>query len=149
MIYTSKKYIHHYKNLLPNLDIAIDFIKKTDLKTLPLGKTIITQDVFVNVMEYTATNQLDDFYEGHELYLDIHSTVSGEEKMSGVMIENATLKGSFNKQDDIGMYNGNSEYECTIKQDMFLIVFPEDLHEPKIKINDDNIRKIIFKVKIS
>lgn len=30
-----------------------------------------------------------------------------------------------------------------------LITFPEDLHQPKVRINDEPVKKVVFKVAIS
>ena len=52
MIYDEIKNISRYRGISSNLDTAIDFLEKTDLKSLPLGKTEILDDkVFANVME--------------------------------------------------------------------------------------------------
>ena len=52
MIADSIKHITLYRGMQPYLDTAIDFLLKTDLSTLPDGKTVIDGDhVFVNVME--------------------------------------------------------------------------------------------------
>lgn len=150
MIFTSKQHIKRYLGIDENLDKAIAYILQHDLSQLPIGKTnICEEDVFVNVMEYVADNVLDAFYEAHQAYIDIHCVSKGIEKMSGVHIENTQESKSYDVVDDISLHQGKSEYTCLIQENQFLIVFPEDLHEPKIMHSNELIRKIVFKVRLA
>ena len=52
MIYNKLKNIDLYKGLYPNLDIAIDYIKKGEYTSLPLGKhDIVGKDVATTPFE--------------------------------------------------------------------------------------------------
>ena len=52
MIFDKIKNIDLYRGLYPNLDIAIDYIKKGEYVNLPVGKhEIVGKDVFVSVIE--------------------------------------------------------------------------------------------------
>ena len=52
MIFDKIKNIDLYRGLYPNLDIAIDYIKKGEYVDLPVGKhEIVGKDVFVSVIE--------------------------------------------------------------------------------------------------
>ena len=53
------------------LDIAIDFLEKTDLTNLPLGRTEIFVDkVFANVMEAQSLDETAVKFEIHKRYMD-------------------------------------------------------------------------------
>ncbi|MDO5552127.1 MAG: YhcH/YjgK/YiaL family protein [Planctomycetia bacterium] len=60
---------------------GIDFLKKTDLAALPLGRTDIDGDkVYVNKMEYTTSPVSDEtVLESHRKYIDIQFVLEGEE----------------------------------------------------------------------
>lgn len=148
MIISQKEHLSRYLGLNKNLDIALKFIQAEDLEKLPLGKTDITEDVFVVVFEYKADNELNAFFEAHHKYLDIHMVTRGVEKMACIEEAYTTVSKPFNEEDDIGLYNGKATTECLLRDGKCLIVFPEDFHEPKIYVNDETVRKIVFKVKL-
>ena len=80
MIYDEIKNISRYRGISSNLDTAIDFLEKTDLKSLPLGKTEILDDkVFANVMEVQAKDEEELSFEIHKKYMDIQIDVEGTE----------------------------------------------------------------------
>ena len=80
MIYDKIKNIDLYKGLYPNLDIAIDYIKKGEYVNLPLGKQdIVGKDVWVNVIEIEGKDVATTPFEIHKKYLDIHVDITGNE----------------------------------------------------------------------
>lgn len=148
MILANINRLERYIGINKNIDTAIRFIKENDLSKLPLGKTEIDDFMFINVFEYVADNKVGDFYEGHKEYLDIHIVLKGKEKIAGLDIQKGILRGQFDEENDFGLYDGESEYEVVLEEGLCLIVFPEDLHEPKVHINDELIRKVVVKVKL-
>ena len=53
---------------------------------------------------------------------------------------------------DLSTYKGIStsldEFIYVLKDGGFAIVFPEDVHRPGIRINDQEIEKVVIKIKI-
>lgn len=148
MILANINKLERYIGINKNIDTAIRFIKENDLNELPVGKTEINDFVFINVFEYVADNKVGDFYEGHKDYLDIHILLKGKEKMAGLDIQKGVLRGQFDEENDFGLYDGEAEYEVVLEKGLCLIVFPEDLHEPKVRVNDELVRKAVVKVKL-
>lgn len=148
MILANINKLERYIGINENLDKAIHFIKNNDLNLLPLGKREVDDSMFINTFEYVADNQINDFYEAHKQYIDIHIVLRGKEKMAGLDIQNGILRDKFDEVNDFGLYDGKAEYETILENDICLIVFPEDLHEPKIYVNDEKIRKVVVKVKL-
>lgn len=149
MILANIQKLERYNGIHSNLDIAIQYVLRNNLNDLVLGKTqILNDDVFVNIFEYQADNQVGDFFEGHKQYLDIHIVLKGKEKIAGLDIDKATLRSEFDIENDFGIYDGVAEYEVLLENDLCLIVFPEDLHEPKVRVNDEIVRKAVVKVKL-
>lgn len=67
MIYDEIRNISRYRGISSNLDVAIDFLEKTELNNLPLGKTEILGDkVFANVMEAQAKDEKELSFEIHK-----------------------------------------------------------------------------------
>lgn len=147
MILTNFTQIQRYLGIHKNLDIAINYILEHDLNTLPQGKTEITDEVFVNSFEYYADGEANTFFEGHQNYLDMHIVLDGCEIMSVLDISKAKIRDDY--ENDCAFFDGEADVLCTLKKEDCLIVFPEDLHQPKIKFDNKIVKKIVFKVKIN
>ena len=102
MIYDEIKNISRYRGISSNLDTAIDFLEKTDLKSLPLGKTEILDDkVFANVMEVQAKDEEELSFEIHKKYMDIQIDVEGTELIL-IGLGEFTEKEPFSEERDFG-----------------------------------------------
>ncbi|MVX59345.1 YhcH/YjgK/YiaL family protein [Streptococcus danieliae] len=82
----------------------------------------------------------------HKKYLDIHLVVSNTEKMAVSAAVDATLKVDFDTQQDIGFYDSEIYQMVTLTESNLLVTFEEDLHQPKIRVNDEPVRKLVIKV---
>ena len=77
MIYDELKNIARYKGISLYLDKAIEFLEKTDLASLPIGRTEIFQEkVFANVMEAQAKEETEVEFEIHKRFMDIQIILS-------------------------------------------------------------------------
>lgn len=148
MIYTSINELNQYTGLNANLDKAIKLLETINLKTLQIGPTIIDDDITIMKFEYFADGKENDFFEGHEKYLDIHIVLEGKEAITCLNRNKAKQRTPFDKLNDVGFYDGEYDSKVILDNASCLIVFPNDLHQPKVKVNDDKIIKIVFKVKI-
>ncbi|MBQ6819767.1 MAG: YhcH/YjgK/YiaL family protein [Clostridium sp.] len=136
-----------YKGLNKNLDTAIDFIVNTDLNTLVDGRNEVDGDnVFINKFIYTGNEEGDGFFEGHKDYLDIHMVLSGCEKLGYADISELTAVTEYDKNTDFTKFEGNIKNYIKLEPLDFALTFPEDIHMPKIKINDEKIEKLVCKV---
>ena len=146
MIYDKIKNIDLYKGLYPNLDIAIDYIKKGEYVNLPLGKQdIVGKDVWVNVIEIEGKDVATTPFEIHKKYLDIHVDITGNEliETGGEGVET-----SFDENRDFGIVeceNANSSY---MSPEDFYICMLDEPHKPACAApgKDKAIKKCIFKV---
>lgn len=134
-----------------NLQKAFEYLKNTDLLALPLGKTIIDGDeVYLNRLQYQGKELKDCKIEGHKNYLDIQLVVQGKEKIGYVDIDNQSLSilTSYDDKKDKTNYLGELDGEIVLSDGFYALVFPEDLHMPQIKVDDNLIEKVVVKVKI-
>ena len=146
MIYDKIKNINLYKGLYPNLDIAIDYIKKGEYVNLPLGKQdIVGKDVWVSVIEIEGKDAATTPFEIHKKYLDIHVDITGNE-----LIETGGEgpEVSYDENRDFGVVeceNANSSY---MSPDDFYICMLDEPHKPACAApgKDKTIKKCIFKV---
>lgn len=135
-----------------NLKTAIEFMKNTDLLNLPIGKTEIDgKNVYVNRSSYVAKNFEDTVLEGHDHYADIQLVLKGKEKIGYIDKSSSGIevKIPYNSEKDVTKYiSKDLDGIITLNPGFFAIVFPEDLHQPVIKVNDEVVEKVVIKVKI-
>ncbi|CAG5600748.1 beta-galactosidase subunit beta [Streptococcus pneumoniae] len=105
--------------------------------------------MFGNCFTYLADGQAGDFFETHQKYLDIHLVLENEEAMAVTSPENVSVTQEYDEEKDIELYTGKVEQLVHLRAGECLITFPEDLHQPKVRINDEPVKKVVFKVAIS
>ena len=85
MIFDEIRNIGQYQGISKNLDTAIAFLQKTDVTTLPVGKTEIDGDnVFITVMEVVTKDKEELRFEYHKEYMDIQMDIEGTETFTSV-----------------------------------------------------------------
>lgn len=148
MIIGKIKDIGKYKNLSKNLDIAIDYITSNHLVSLQNGHNEVLNDkVFINKFSYTSNSEENCFFEGHKNYVDIHIVLSGKELLLGYSdISDLTPTTEYDSINDFTKYEGKVTTYCQLTLGNFIITFPEDIHMPKISIDNDIVEKIVVKV---
>lgn len=145
MICDKIKNIGDYLGINKNLDTAIEFILGNDLKSLPLGKTVIDGDnVFVNVASVQTVNKSEAEFEYHKDYFDIQIDIEGNERVDYSL--NAQKTDNYDY--DCGTSIGNPDISIVLGVNNFVIFQPNENHRTGGTANkNDYIRKVIFKVK--
>ena len=150
MIVTEINNLSTYVGVNPYFERLINFLKTVDLGGLPEGKIDIEGDkLFGNCFSYVADGQPGDFFETHRKYLDIHLVLENTEDMAVSSVKSTTVSQPYNNEKDIELYEGKVEQLIHLKSGECLITFPEDLHQPKVRVNDLPLKKVVFKVAIS
>lgn len=150
MIVTEINNLSTYVGVNPYFERLINFLKTVDLGSLPEGKIDIEGDeLFGNCFSYVADGQPGDFFETHRKYLDIHLVLENTEDMAVSSVKSTTVSQPYNNEKDIELYEGKVEQLIHLKSGECLITFPEDLHQPKVRVNDLPLKKVVFKVAIS
>lgn len=147
MIYDSINNVDKYKGISKWLDIAFDFLKKTDLKTLPIGKTEIFEDkVYANVMEATALDEADINFEIHKKYIDIQLDIEGVEIIQ-IGLDSQGDSGDYKKELDYGTVVTNNNISCTMGPGRFIVCMSQEPHKPSIaSCNNCYLKKCVIKV---
>ena len=136
-----------YYNIHTSFRRAFDFLKATDLRSLPLGKTIIEgEDIYLIVAQDKTGNERRKL-ETHSHYIDIQLPIQGsfplewhdEDSCKNVFTE-------YDKEKDITLYSDPPLFTVHLIPDMFAILFPEDAHAPQPPMTD--VTKIIIKVAV-
>lgn len=146
MIYDLLKHIGNYKGISRNLDTAIDFITKTDLNSLPMGKTEVDGDnVFVNVMDAVTKELTAESYEIHKDYMDIQIDLEGTEVI-GIGLEGVEPLGEY--KPDIQLMKAAKGADCIMGPGRFIICMIEEAHAPGgCLTRPEAIKKCVVKVK--
>lgn len=148
MIFDELNNIGKYQGISQHLDTAIAFLQKTDIHTLPLGKTIIDgENVFITVMEVETKEKEELRFEYHKEYMDIQMDLNGTEAFY-IGLEKKDCGEPFREADDFGFCEVGQSVECIMGAGKFIICMPEEAHMPSAKYKDDVIvKKAVVKVK--
>jgi YhcH/YjgK/YiaL family protein len=148
MILDSLKHASLYSGLSPMFNKAFEFLAKTDLNALALGKhNIEGENLFVLVMTYESKNLSECVMESHKKYIDIQYLIEGEEMIRIATLNDQVPTVPYDEFKDIAFYKNDYASEIKLKQDDFVIFFPHDLHMPCIKAGKvSQVKKAVVKV---
>lgn len=147
MILTERKDFARYLALNKHFSTVLEFLENTDLASLEAGSHDIDGDkVFANCMEYVADGQAGDFFENHRRYIDIHLVLENIEKMALTQEAVATARDEFNVEEDYVLSDSQVFQVVDLTPNNLLVAFPEDLHQPKVSVNDQGVKKLVIKV---
>lgn len=136
-----------YIELHPLFARAFEYLKSTDFSEYQEGKYPIDgNDIFASISDYItkSSGQL----EGHREYIDIQYIISGQEKIGVAKLNNQTESIPYSNERDIAFFEGDYE-TITLKEGMFAIFFPDDLHLPCLKCDEPSaVKKVVVKVRI-
>jgi YhcH/YjgK/YiaL family protein len=149
MILDDFKNYQLFVHLGPLFKTAFEFIEKTDLMSLPLGKhSIQGDDLFVILMEYETKDPSQAIMENHKKYIDIQYMVLGEELMGVQTFHGQPPTTAYDETKEAAFYKPEYDSLLKVKEGHFTIFFPQDLHMTSIKSGERaTIRKAVFKVK--
>lgn len=142
-------YLEDYKKYLFNksFEKGFEFIFNFIKNPLKKGKYEIDgENVFALVQEYQPKKE--GSFESHKNYIDIQYIFSGSEIIEWCNISDAKAEKDLTPEKDVILY-----YDCKdkssilLKQNGFAIFFPSDLHKPGLIANDNNVIKIVIKIK--
>lgn len=139
-----------YFGVHPLFAKAFDYINKTDLAIIEVGKYEIDGDqlkaIISNKKGMTAAESTAKF-ECHNKYVDIQLCIHGKEQIGWKPREKCSQeKGDYNEEKDVLFYNDAPDMFFSLTDGQFAIFFPGDVHAPMI--GDAEIKKLVIKVKL-
>ena len=143
----------HLDSLGPNFRKAFEFLRKTDLTTLKIGRTEVDGDnVFVNVMEAKlAPFDGPGKTEAHRKYIDIQLPINGKETFGVFTMTDKELALPFNEKDDYVLFETKTE-PVELKPGEFIMFLPPyGGHRPcctREATPPAGYRKAVVKVKV-
>ena len=144
--------LYRYKGIAKNIDTAIDYILNNDLMALPKGKTIVDGDnVFINRDTYVANPIEKCFFENHEHYLDLQIVLKGKELFGYTDISNPSIQVTtpYNTEKDVTKYSATENTVFFVLEEGFALVFNEDIHLAKAKVNEELVEKAVVKIRFN
>lgn len=151
MLTTSIDLIQKYDYLEEKFRKGYEFLKNTDLKSLPLGRVDIEgEEVFASVQEYTTMPADTCRYESHNEYFDIQYVAEGEEQFGYAKRDGLAEEAPYNEADDIVFFKEPVQGGTVLlKAGDCAVVAPEDAHKPRCQAGTPcKVRKIVVKVKV-
>lgn len=138
-----------YNNFGDRIKKAFDYIKQTDLKSIPPGKYEIDgENVFALKSEYETKKESEGKLEAHRKYIDVQYVIEGEELMGYSPLSKQDVLEPYKENNDIIFYKGEKSF-TRVSAGMFAIFFPTDVHMPGIRIEKKApVKKLVIKVKV-
>jgi YhcH/YjgK/YiaL family protein len=146
MVLDSIKNAELYYSLSPRIKEAFDWLAKTDIKSLSVGRHDIDGDnLFVNVMDVDLKPRHEAALEVHNRYVDIQIMYGGQEEYGWAeRCDCHAPREEFNSEKDVQFFNDTPQTFFALNEQQFAIFFPEDAHAPML--GDGSVRKLIFKL---
>ena len=150
MIRDNIKNIERYSYIHPDMNKVINYLKTSELEP---GIHNISNDVFINVMEYETRDNNDLLYETHKHYADIQLILNGEERHFYAGGEMLKIVEEYSEDKDIAFLKPLSQpysEEILLKPGDFTVYFPGEAHAPNYNFNDKRsfIKKAVVKIKL-
>jgi YhcH/YjgK/YiaL family protein len=140
-----------YRNLHPRLTAALDWLRDTDLASLPLGKTVIDGEyLFALIQEYTPKPLELGKFEAHRRYWDVQYVARGEERMGWVNLADVSVSEPHSLERDVAFFTGGGSF-FRIPAGSLAIFGPEDVHMPGVAPEEgpaSSVRKVVVKVEV-
>lgn len=125
---------------------AVDYLNSHDISSLPNGRTVIDDDIYINVME--ADTKRENIFEAHREYIDIHYIIEGEEKILTCPVEDMKVTQEYSSGSDSLLGTADTSDEHVIRRGQYCITMPGEAHSPCRSVTaPSHIRKAVFKVR--
>lgn len=139
-----------YRSLSPGIAAAFDFLKRTDLATLPEGKhPLAVPGVVAIVSRYQTKRPEAAVWESHRRNIDVQYVAEGRERMGYAPLSRApAVKTPYAEEKDVIFYEpGADAFEVAAGQ--FTIFYPHDIHAPSLAIGEPApVLKVVVKVPV-
>ena len=134
--------------LADDIKNGLKYLRDTDFSALSDGRYEISDNMYVNIESYQT--KLDGDYEAHKNYVDIQYVISGEEKIGVTDYFFCASKVPYDSERDIEFLTADLGSYIYLKENEFMILYPQDAHKPCISINAEpvSVRKSVVKVKV-
>lgn len=151
MILDSLENLANYTALHPLFSKALEYIQQTNIAEVEVGKYDIAEGlkaIYSNKPGISA-DESNAKFECHDKHIDIQICIKGNEKIGWRSRNRSTQpKGEYNVEKDVSFYADEPTTYFELINNQFVIFYPNDVHSPMIKIDEEPIKKLVIKVKI-
>lgn len=135
-----------YSGLGEGIRQALEYLRDTDIAALETGSHEIDgKNIFAIVNDYDTQLYAEQQFEAHRKYLDVQYVASGEELIGYLPLAGQTPSQAYHEEHDYALYRETPEF-IHMRQGMFAIFFPTDLHMPGMGETVAPVRKVVVKV---
>ena len=131
---------------------ALEYLRRTDLMTLPLGRHDIQGgDIFLNLMEMTTRPFEGSHPEVHQRYIDLMYWPEGGERIGAAPFLGSEPVLEARPENDISLLEGvENESFLLATAGCFGVFFPWDAHRPGLMLGDApaTTRKAVVKIAV-
>ncbi len=137
---------HRYVALGSGYAPAFDFLRRPDLKRLPVGKYEIDgEHVFAMIAREHGRKREDARLETHRTHIDIQMILSGTDTMGWKpLVSCKTPTEAYDPERDLQFFEDTPDAWIDVAAGAFAIFFPEDAHMPLI--SSGQIHKVVVKI---
>jgi YhcH/YjgK/YiaL family protein len=137
---------------LEGLDRAFEYLARTDLAALPIGRTAIDgDDVFVILSEAETRTPEQVRFEAHRRYIDIQLVVRGQEAIGLAPVAELATSEPYDAAKDIEFFAPPRESATlALHAGEFAVFVPGDGHRPTLHLDGPHVtRKAVVKVSVA
>ena len=137
---------------IQGLERAFEYLARTDLSALPLGRTDIDgADVFVMLSEAETRPPEQVKFEAHRRFIDIQLVVLGQESIGYAPVAALTTSEPYDATKDIEFFSVPQESATlALRAGDFAVFAPGDGHRPSLHLDGPHVsRKAVVKVSVA
>ena len=135
-----------YNDLTPGLKKAFEFLKTNDLENMEVGRYEVDGDKVVALVQ-EKTTQLEASWESHDHHIDLQFIISGQEKIGYYPVEGMKAIKAYDAENDFTSLEEVDGDYLTLRDDIFMLLYPEDGHQPAMAIDQPmDIKKVVVKI---
>ena len=149
MILDQLENLETYKNLSPDIYEGLKYLRDVDPE-IPIGSYRINERLVANVMEYNTVEEFKLGYEAHRKYADVQLALVGTELIRCKPLPQVTETIPYDEAKDAARYADCPGADLVIGEGYFLVVFPDDAHEPGLAVGGvpAPVKKVVMKVPV-
>lgn len=137
---------------IQGLERVFEYLARTDLASLPLGRTTVDgDDVYVMVSEAETRGPAQVRFEAHRRYIDIQLVVRGQEAIGVAPAAGLVSVEPYDAAKDIEFFAVPPESATlALRAGDFAVFAPDDAHRPGLHLDGPHVsRKAVVKVSVA
>lgn len=136
-----------YYSVNPGFEKVFKYLQEEHFVNITPGKYKINgSEAEVTVQEYSTKNPEEVEWESHKFHLDVQYLIRGVERIGYAPTDGMEIK-EYNAASDKLILDGTDGDFITLKEDLFVVMFPEDAHQPRVAAGElMPVKKVIIKI---